>query len=996
MEDVFDVSPTDPINPNGDTDELSPPPPPSPIRETETEVNELARELYTEIARELFDASSNIVREIGEVGGSLIGDIGSVESGIEDATNAVYKPVNRLLNETNKSIENAYIDLNAAGVITPIMPMDYINDLDGTTDISQRFESYAGPTSDVTPTDPIASGCLCPDGSQPVFFDETERVWICSDGTPLPLCPPPELPGEPPPPPVSPPPISPPPPPPIPPVSPPPPPPDCVADSECNPFVGGTRVVSIKPPGTARYWFYARCEPDGCNISLRVICNPTEPPHDADEILVYGPITWADKHETLTLIPENFWETAITNARLLCTGKPIPPPPPPVIPSVPPTVPPPPVPPPPPNVPPPPLPSTVDLPGSMFGKSDICDAINDWIGKLPKELPGRKAIIEESPRSIVSSAIQFANPLLGSAFLAFDSAFAGSSDQSLMSLLPNDTLGELVFGTMVGQQFENIMTDLGIQNDVVAGLLGTLIGTATWAERITGVPYTYLSQTVTYAFQYANPQYIPSQAEIDGMYLNDVIGNDRWTCLTRANGNVPDAFVEGLKAKQWKPDHLSVVNLYRRGLIPDLPSYYQRLRGLGVIDRSYADELLKVTEQLPGISDQLRFMVRDSWDEDVVRQFDYDKDFDSKFPGKARELAEATGVPEEVFRLFWRAHWDIPSNTALYEMLHRLRPDRPEVIARLGNGNVNNLDIAEWNKAGNPLIVTRGMVQRALEVNDMSPGWVNPLLDISYRPITNTDASRMYEIGTYSDDQLYHGFRNNGYNEPDARELVRFYQAQKSKRISNVSGVLTVRRIVKAYKNGAIDQTKAEDLLSQIVFDAATRRKILDGVELELRNDVIELRLKGLKRRFVYGEIDQFTLNDELVNLGIPQPRLQTLTDIFNAERYGHRKEIRVTFICKWFTLGIITQDQYFERLQKLGYSVDDSNRIMATCLAEDALKKSKEAAREADKRRKEVERQQREVLKKLEEKIKEAEKKLKDLQEQQGESQEGGNQQEE
>jgi hypothetical protein len=529
---------------------------------------------------------------------------------------------------------------------------------------------------------------------------------------------------------------------------------------------------------------------------------------------------------------------------------------------------------------------------------------------------------------------------------------------------------------------------LGINNLEAAYDLGSILGVSSWAETATGIPVTYLTQSIQYAFNYANPQYIPSQSELDGMYLNNQISGDRWTCLTRANGNLPLPFRDALLAKQWKPDHLSVVQLYRRGVIPDLATYYERLRGLGVLDRHYANELLKVSEQLPGISDQLRFMVRDSWDDTVAEQYGYDTDFAVKFNAQARKLAEATGVPESVFQLYWRAHWDIPSNTALYEMLHRLRPDRPDVEELNPPGLMTDDDWIKWNKSGRPLVVTRSMVRRALQVNDMSPGWVEPLLDISYRPITNTDARRMYEIGTFDEKDLYHAFRTNGYDKSSADKIVKHSVAEKRQRIANQSGVLTARKIAKAYRTGSISRVDALNKLSAIIFDPATRERVVDGVDAEVRLEIIDTTLKAYRKRFVYGEINAFDLDKILDNLNIPPARRQDLLDLWTADKLGHRKEPRVQLLCKWYTTGMMTWDEYYARLDRLGYAQDDIVRIMKTCLADEQAKRAREAAAAAEKLRKEQERLARDTVNKLNAKAKELEKQIKELQKQEQEEQ--------
>jgi hypothetical protein len=187
----------------------------------------------------------------------------------------------------------------------------------------------------------------------------------------------------------------------------------------------------------------------------------------------------------------------------------------------------------------------------------------------------------------------------------------------------------------------------------------------------------------------------------------------------------------------------------------DLLNRYEagELRGSGIFDTNwvrqvlsesrlknkYQDAILELRYQLLGASDYIRFAVRDVYDAAARQKLTLDQDFPQ---GLAPKLV-ALGYSDTDAKDAWAAHWELPSPTQVYEMLHR--------------GKL-------------PAGVT---VEDYLKSADYAPVWRQSLVDISYNPITRTDAKRIYKLrGDF--DALVANFRNNGYNEEDARALSEF------------------------------------------------------------------------------------------------------------------------------------------------------------------------------------------------------------------------------
>lgn len=471
-----------------------------------------------------------------------------------------------------------------------------------------------------------------------------------------------------------------------------------------------------------------------------------------------------------------------------------------------------------------------------------------------------------------------------------------------------------------------------VPNKAAAASLGTRLALAATAEARTGFPVTYLTTSDQYLFNYANPQYIPSQAELNGSFLANEIGISQWECLTRAHGNIPDLHRNTLNAQRTRPGIGELTNLLFRGVI-SREQYSARLREMGVINPNEANEFLAALTPLPSPSDLIMMMKRDAGVDSIARQYGYDEGFNDKYSGQIRAWARSVGLDDKVFLYLWRSHWMIPSNTALYEMYARLRPDRLEVREWEGRESRGELTAAESSGIGKPVVVTKDDIRNAMQVNDVAPGWVEPLLAISYQPITRTDALRAFLIGAFNEEQLRETFLNLRYSPRDADTLVSFYVAQKAQRNANTTGVLTTRRIAKLYKTGALTDVEAARELSRIIPNKGDVSDTLSRLKTEMVAESRARLIAATKRKFRYGEITRESADNALFLVMEDRERVSILLDQWEIDRDGTWKLPTVSMLTDWMRKRLITAQECLVRLTNLQYRKDDAEKIIAVAV---------------------------------------------------------------
>lgn len=515
---------------------------------------------------------------------------------------------------------------------------------------------------------------------------------------------------------------------------------------------------------------------------------------------------------------------------------------------------------------------------------------------------------------------------------------------------------------------------------------GATLSIAATVEKESGFPAGYLSQSARYAFQYLTPQFVPTQPGVDASYLAGHISGEQWTCWTRANGNIPEAFLPLLKIGRTRPGAMEAVTLMLRGVITE-DELQPVLRELGVVEPEDRARFVQLAQQWPTASDLVPWMVRDAFDDTVAAKYGFDTGFDQKFLNSpdALRFAKAAGITPERMRYDWRAHWKILSNTQLLDALHRLRENRPEVEAW-------KLAYEGWKATGEfgpepkkPIVVTVDDIRYALQINDVVPGMVDWLIATSYNPITRTDAINAFHSGVFTSSDLFHVFLDNGANETDATRGVKIQEGIRARRLANVGGVNTTRQTMNAYKEGTIDRVRADQLLAPIILDPQQRAEMISGADEQVAMRVRGQWIKRARRAYFVGEWTQEQATANLVANHVQPDRAAQLVELWTAEVRGRYREPTIKKLIDWMKYGIITSEDAYQRFIRLGIPDLDARRYVTEGLIVASERtQSKVRQAEADFRRiaKDLKSAKLERTKELEKQQKELEKVIKDAEE--------------
>lgn len=446
-----------------------------------------------------------------------------------------------------------------------------------------------------------------------------------------------------------------------------------------------------------------------------------------------------------------------------------------------------------------------------------------------------------------------------------------------------------------------------------------------------GVDVPKVRETIQRNLDTACPTMLPNVNELDDALLSGTISEKVWECLVRANNSIPERRWPILVGKRTRQSTYELLQLFLRGKIKE-SDLDLKLRQIGWTADSELELQKELAWQTPSPSDLIPWMLRDVFDDDVVKEFGLDDEFKAKYTDKAKDLYRAAGVNDDIARYHWMAHWVNPSNTALFEMYHRLRGGE-------GNSGVYRYFDKDGNKLPEPIEltneemkVTEEQVARAIGVNDLSPFWRDKMLAISRPPLTRTDIRRAYQIDAMRPEQVYEAFRDLGYSESNAKTLLEF--ATKQKEIGNVrkKGRILPSRIAIMYEQFAITKDEAITLLQQAGLSPDDAKATVDIADVKVKAATKAKCLKEIRKRYMYGDIEESQLNKSLLDIGLSQEQAVEYVKSIRCERSNKHKEATASQLCEWFGRNLITYDNYKIRLLRIGFSPQDVERIVSSC----------------------------------------------------------------
>lgn len=402
---------------------------------------------------------------------------------------------------------------------------------------------------------------------------------------------------------------------------------------------------------------------------------------------------------------------------------------------------------------------------------------------------------------------------------------------------------------------------------------------------------------------------IPSSAQLTQAMQKGVIDHESYlNGMAKLGYTADDADTIGAAAESvMGPDE--ALKLLRLGKI-DQEDYERTLKKNG-FSLERMGQWQDANQFQPGAQDLVRFAVREALSPEAAAKLGLYEEIPPAFLEEAKKI----GLSEADAKRYWASHWELPSANQVFEMAHR---------GELG-------DEAETEQA----------MKEYLKVADYSPAWRDKLIAIAYNPYTRVDGSRMFLDDTITEDELYKNYRDIGYDDEKARNLVEFYkkkkaealaaeEAKKAKKETTAKGTtgqvekdrdLSIGLIKSAYYYHELTRDESANLLGSLNFEpweSELTVTIWDD-ELEKKDKLDEQ--KNYELQYQRGLIDEAELRAELSKLGLKAAATDTIVLKASAQKKAAKVLPTLADLKRWVKKKLITEGEFIDWLVRMNYS---------------------------------------------------------------------------
>jgi hypothetical protein len=343
-----------------------------------------------------------------------------------------------------------------------------------------------------------------------------------------------------------------------------------------------------------------------------------------------------------------------------------------------------------------------------------------------------------------------------------------------------------------------------------------------------------------------------------------------------------------------------ILNAWFRGLLTD-DEAAQKLA-----ERGYRAEdialLMTISWTLPSITDLLRMMVREAFSKDVIEKYGYDEEY----PQEVEQWLKMQGMDPAWGIYYWRAHWELPSPTELFEMRRRCIVDDEDMDYMLR--------VADYPKYWRERMLT----QREQQVTDEAPP--GPPLWVELP--TRIDIRRMYDMGVIDREGVkkfytWYGYRGEVLEAITDFTIIETIEEERNKMRN---------RLLESFELGIITEDELRRILREYLhYNEDAINVVIETKKLEIEQDIVKAEIDIVKEKFMEGVFDFNQAVSELAKLGIATERIPKIVRRWEAEKLKRHKRLTLKQLEQLYRKGIIDLDRVIAELQEAGYTKDDA-----------------------------------------------------------------------
>jgi hypothetical protein len=440
---------------------------------------------------------------------------------------------------------------------------------------------------------------------------------------------------------------------------------------------------------------------------------------------------------------------------------------------------------------------------------------------------------------------------------------------------------------------------------------------------------------------------MPSIDAVMSAWAHGLLSDAQWRRGIERAGGYPDTWQRFLPAYYAVPSVGDLVVARNRGLLTP-QQFEQQLRRHGFVLPSDGALIDALREQIPPISDLLRFSHKEAMQPELANELG----FYNEYPYNLEPWLAAQGMfggPGFTVRrdgrevqatwldLYNAAEWQPISPGQAYTMLHRIRPDNFEKFRRVG------LDVQPFTTAD---------VERWLRIGDY-PQPIRPyLIATAYATNRLVDIRNALMLGVRDAEWARGQFLDRGLHPDDAQFAVDLAVRQnEEKRAGSVRAAersvwgQAIAAIRAAYGSGMLDRGAAVNQLIEAGMNPAAADTAANVEDAKAFTKLVQSAVRAVRRDYLGGALTAQEADAALQVAGMqPGPR-QRMLNAWSVE-LGHARRVASTQqVRDWYLEGLITLEEGQRRLRNLGWGEPDVQLHLNSFALKGAQARAKQAA---------------------------------------------------
>jgi hypothetical protein len=440
---------------------------------------------------------------------------------------------------------------------------------------------------------------------------------------------------------------------------------------------------------------------------------------------------------------------------------------------------------------------------------------------------------------------------------------------------------------------------------------------------------------------------MPSIDAVMSAWAHGLLSDAQWRRGIERAGGYPDTWQRFLPAYYAVPSVGDLVVARNRGLLTP-QQFEQQLRRHGFVLPSDGAMIDALREQIPPISDLLRFSHKEAMQPELANELG----FYNEYPYNLEPWLAAQGMfggPGFTVRrdgrdvqatwldLYNAAEWQPISPGQAYTMLHRIRPDNVEKFRRVG------LEVKPFTTAD---------VEKWLRIGDY-PQPIRPyLIATAYATNRLVDIRNALMLGVRDAEWARGQFLDRGLHPDDAQFAVDLAVRQnEEKRAGSVRAAekavwgQAIAAIRAAYGSGMLDRGAAVNQLIEAGMNPAAADTAANVEDAKAFTKLVQSAVRAVRRDYLGGALTAQEADAALQVAGMqPGPR-QRMLNAWSVE-LGHARRVASTQqVRDWYLEGLITLEEGQRRLRNLGWGEPDVQLHLNSFALKGAQARAKQAA---------------------------------------------------